>query len=87
MRAFEALRAKWDATAFGSIRERILHAMAMSRMDQAIDFLIRLALEEPIRTAAMAVKALSIHRRDARIRELLQDAASKRKELLPLISL
>jgi HEAT repeat protein len=86
-RAFDALRSKWDATAFGSIRERILHAMAMSRMDQAIDFLVRLALEEPIRTAAMAVKALSLHRRDARIRELLKDAGYRRKELLPLISL
>jgi HEAT repeat protein len=76
--AFDALRQKWDATAFGSIRERILHAMAASRTDPAIAFLTRLVAEEPFKTAVQALRALAIHRRDARIRNLVEEAVAKR---------
>ncbi len=84
-KAFEALRTKWDSTAFGEIRERILDAMAASRTDQAIEFLIGLVADEPARTAAMAVKALAIHRRDAKIHGLVREAAAKRGKDLDLV--
>ena len=80
-RAFEALRQKWDSTAFGEIRERVLHAMAASRTDKAIEFLMGLVKDEPERTAALAVKALSIHRRDSRIISMIEEAGRLRLDL------
>lgn len=76
--AFDALRQKWDATAFGTIRERILHAMAASRTDPAIAFLTRLVAEEPFKTAVQALRALAMHRRDSRIRGLVEEAVARR---------
>ncbi len=83
-RAFETLRIKWDSTAFGPIRERILQAMAASRSDKAVEFLTGLIAEEPARTAALAMHALAMHRRDERIRSLVQDAMKKRENVKDL---
>ena len=84
-RAFEVLRAKWDATAFGEIRGALLTAMASSRNERAIQFLVSMIASEPVRTAAMAVKALGMHRHDERIRTLVQNAAAARPELAATI--
>jgi len=79
-KAFTALREKWDSTAFGPIRERILHAMSASRTDTAIDFLLSLLIREPARTALLVANALTLHKRDERICRLVQEAVNKRPE-------
>jgi HEAT repeat protein len=79
-RAFEVLRAKWDSTAHGPLRQRLLHAMAVSRNEGAIGFLCRLAAEEPVRIANLAIEALSIHWFDARIAALAAELAQKRPD-------
>jgi HEAT repeat protein len=77
-KAFTALREKWDSTAFGPIRERILHAMSASRTDTAIEFLLNLLAREPARTATLAANALALHKRDERICRLVHEAVNKR---------
>ena len=84
-RAFDALREKWDATPFGTLRERILQAIAMSRTEKAIGFLNGLIAREPLRTASMAVRALSMHRRDSRIAAMVEANLEARPELASVI--
>lgn len=80
-RAFEAIRAKWNVTVTGPIRERLLQAMSMSRTESAIQFLLGLVAEEPVRIAVMATEALAIHRRDSRIEALVAQLAVQRPEI------
>lgn len=84
-RAFDALRKKWDETPFGTMSERLLHAMALSRMEKAIEFLNGLIATEPPRVASMAVRALATHRRDPRIAGLLEANLEQRPELEAVI--
>jgi hypothetical protein len=84
-RAFEALRDKWDSTPFGTMSERILYAMALSRTERALDHLHGLIANEPFRVASMAVRALAIHRRDERISERMRRHLEDRPELASVI--
>ena len=69
----------------GAVRERVLHAMSLSRTEKALTFLVSLAVQEPLRTAKLAAKALLLHRHDARILEMLRNAGTLRPEITQLV--
>jgi hypothetical protein len=78
--AFEILKQKWGRTANAQARKIILLAMASSRREDPIAFLISVVKEAAMQTAADAVEALSVYRSNDRIRKLLADAIAERNQ-------
>jgi hypothetical protein len=78
--AFEVLREKWARTVAMPVRRILLSAMAASRLDDAIAFLISLVETASVPTAAAAVEALSIYSGNERVRKSVGDAVSVRSE-------
>jgi hypothetical protein len=78
--AFAALKEKWERTVRRETRSVLLLAMASSRLEEAIEFLISTVSEAPARIAVEALQALAIYRSSARVRDAVQTAVSRRNE-------
>jgi HEAT repeat protein len=78
--AFEVLREKWARTIAMPVRRVLLSAMAASKLDEAIAFLVSLVETASVPTAAAAVEALSIYSRNERVRKSVGDAVSVRSD-------
>jgi len=77
--AYEVLRDKWSRTVGMPTKKILLAAMAASKLDEAIAFLVSLIETESIPTAAAAIEALSIYSRNERVRKSVNDAVLARR--------
>jgi hypothetical protein len=77
---FEVLREKWARTIAMPVPRVLLSAMAASKLDEAIAFLVSLVETASVPTAAAAVEALSIYSRNERVRKSVGDVVSVRSE-------
>jgi len=78
--AFEVLKEKWRRTVGGEVRQILLVAMACSRLESAISYLLAIVGDASPKTAAQAIEALASYRSSERIRTLLQTIVRKRNE-------
>jgi HEAT repeat protein len=78
--AYEVLRESWSRTVAMPVRGVLLGAMAASKLEDAIAFLISLVETESIATAAAAIEALSIFCLNERVRKSVGAAVSVRGE-------
>jgi hypothetical protein len=76
--AFPLLRAAWDEIATAERRRALLLAMAMLRLDEAVEFLLARVSEDSERSAADAVAALVLYGRDAAVRARIESSIAKR---------
>ena len=77
--AFPLLRKAWEETARAEKRRALLLAMAMLRVDEAVEFLFERVEQDTERAAADAIAALAIYGRDEAVRARLENSVSKRK--------
>jgi len=82
--AYEVLKEKWDRTVLMPDKKILLLAMAASKLDEAISFLVSLVESAGAQIAAAAVEALSIYRQNDRVTKAVRDAVATRHEK-PLI--
>lgn len=76
--AFPILRKSWEATAEPERKRTLLLAMAMLRLDEAVEFLIERVSEDSERPAADAIAALALYSRDDAVRERIESTIAKR---------
>lgn len=76
--AFEVLREKWARTIAMPVRRVLLSAMAASKLDDAIAFLVSLIQTESVPTAAATLEALSIYSRNERVKQSVSNAVVAR---------
>ena len=76
--AYDALREKWERSVGSSTRKTLLGAMASSRLDDAIAFLVSLVESANIQTAGDAVEALTIYRHSERVTNKVREALAAR---------
>jgi HEAT repeat protein len=79
-RAFELLKDKWQRTVGGALRQVLLVAMACSRLEAAIAYLLVIVGEANPRTSAQAIEALAPYRSSERIQSSLQKIVQERDE-------
>lgn len=79
-RALEILKDKWQRTVRGPLRQVLLVAMACSRLEPAIAYLLAIAAEASPQTAAQAIEVLATYRSSERIRLSLQKVVQERNE-------
>jgi hypothetical protein len=75
--ALEPLKACWPRCLSAELRERILLAIAMSRLPAAIDHLLEIVAADSEKDALAAMSALKIHNYDPRLRERLEPIVQK----------
>jgi HEAT repeat protein len=78
--AFDFLKEKWERSAGGRLRKTLLLAMALTRADAAIEFLVALLESGNVQTARDTITALALYRDNQRIRQLIEAAVSRRGE-------
>lgn len=78
--AYAVLREKWERTVGKPARKVLLMAMAASRLDEAITFLVGLVEGERVHTAVDAVEALAIYKLNERVSQVVRQAVSGRRE-------
>jgi hypothetical protein len=78
--AIEALAELFSRTADPETRRCILLALATSRTEPAIGFLLELIREGSAQTAVLAVKSMAIHRADAKLRAEVSRAVEARTD-------
>ena len=78
--AHQVLKGKWDRTVLLPEKKVLLVAMAASKLDAAIAFLISLVKSGSAPIAAAAVEALSIYRHNERVSTSVRSAVMARKE-------
>jgi hypothetical protein len=76
--AYNALRQKWERSIGSSARKTLLVAMASSRLDDAVSFLISLVESVSPQTAGDAIEALSIYRHNQRVTNQVREALATR---------
>ena len=76
--AFDLLKEKWERSAGGALRKTLLLAMAITRSEAAIAFLISLLESANLQTAKDTVTALAIYRDNEKIRRSVEEAVSRR---------
>lgn len=79
-RALEILKDKWQRTVGGDLRHVLLVAMACSRLESAIEYLLAIVREASPKIAAQAIEALATYKSSERIRSLLQTVVQQRNE-------
>jgi HEAT repeat protein len=79
-RAFEILKEKWQRTVGGPLRPVLLVAMALSRLEPAIAYLLSIVAEANPRTAAQAIEALASYRSSERVRSGLEEIVRQRHQ-------
>lgn len=78
--ALEVLKEKWRRTVAGPLRQVLLIAMAASRLESAVAYLLNVVEEASPKTAAQAIQALAPYRSSERIRASLQKTVDLRNE-------
>ena len=78
--AFEILKEKWQRTVGGPLRQVLLIAMALSRLEPAIAYLLSIAEAASPQTAAQAIEALAAYRSNEWIRSSLEKIVRQRNE-------
>jgi hypothetical protein len=78
--AYELLKDKWDRTAMLAEKKVLLVAMAASRLDEAIAFLVSLVESASVPIASAAVEAISIYRHNERISESVRKSVMGRPD-------
>jgi HEAT repeat protein len=78
--AFEFLRQKWERSGGGLLRKTLLLAMALTRMDSAIEILVSLLETANLPTAKEAITALAIYRDHEKTRQLAEAAVARRRD-------
>lgn len=76
--AFDILKEKWERSAGGDLRKTLLLAMALTRSEAAIRFLISLLEEGNAQAAKSSLTALAIYRDNEKIRRSVEEAVSRR---------
>ena len=76
--AFPLLRKAWDETAQAERKRALLHAIALLRLDEAVEFLLVRVAEDREPAAADAIAALSLYGRDEAIRKRVEDIVENR---------
>jgi len=76
--AFGLLRTAWEATAEPERKRTLLLAIAMSRLDEAVEFLLARVNQDSERAAADALAALGMYARDETIRARVEAAVAGR---------
>ena len=79
-RAFPVLRETLERNVDVARKSTLLLALALTRDDKAVEFLLRMIREEGASQAARALQAISIYSADERIRERVHEAVSSRGE-------
>jgi hypothetical protein len=75
---FAILTEKWSRTIDAGTRKLLLSAMASSRLEQAVDFLISIVNDAAAPTAALAIEALAPYRNRERVSSAVTEAVAKR---------
>lgn len=78
--AFEVLRNKWERTAARDQRMRVLSAIAMLRVEIAIEFLCSIIATENQTTASDALNSLATFKSNSNIRDAVASAVRKRRD-------
>ena len=78
--AYEVLREKWERTVLMPEKKVLLVAMAASKLDEAIAFLVSLVESASMPIAAAAVKDLAIYRHNERVSKSVRAAVVTRQE-------
>jgi HEAT repeat protein len=76
--AFDRLKEKWERSVDAALKRVLLLAMAMTRSEAAIAFLISLLEGSNTQTAKDTITALAIYRENEKIRRSIEDAISRR---------
>ncbi len=76
--AFPVLREAWSGIAQAERRRTLLLAMAMLRLDEAVEFLLTRLAEDSERAAEDAIRALAIYSRDETVRSRMDQILEKR---------
>lgn len=76
--AFDLLKEKWERSARGVLRKTLLLAMALTRSEEAIRFLVSLLESGNLQTAKDTITALAIYRDNEKIRLSIEEAVSRR---------
>lgn len=79
-KAIELLKEKWQRAVPSATRKTILLALATSRDEAALTFLIAQVNEASVQTAAEIITALALHKSSDRIRQELSGAVDRRGE-------
>jgi len=83
-KAIDVLKKKWERTVRGPLRKTLLLALATSRDEEALNFLVSLLDHGGIESAADVISALAVHKNSERIRQAVSEAVDRRRER-PLI--
>lgn len=78
--AIDLLKRKWQRAARGSVRKTLLLALATSRDEGAITFLLSLLDDGNVETALEVIAALAVHKNSERIRYSVEKAIERRGE-------
>ena len=78
--AYSVLQEKWNRTILMPAKRVLLAAMAVSKLEDAIAFLVSLVESANAQTAVAAVEALCIYRHNERVSKSVLTAALTRKE-------
>ncbi len=79
-RAFEVLKDKWQRTVGAELRHVLLIAMASSRLETAVAYLLSIVAEASPATAVQAMEALGSYRSNERIRSSLEKIVQQRNQ-------
>lgn len=78
--ALEILLGRWDREIAAEGRRRLLPAIALARLPEAVEFLVGLVERGHRSVAGEAVEALGPYRHDAQVRQKVETAVAKRGE-------
>ena len=78
--AIDFLRSMWPRAGHSPIRKTLLLALAVSRNEDAVNFLMALLDEAPLSAAAEIINALAIHKNSERVRRSVSEAVDRRRE-------
>jgi hypothetical protein len=78
--AYAVLKDKWARTVLMPEKKVLLVAMAASKLDEAISFLVSLVESASVPIAAATIEALSIYRHSERVSKVVSDAVATRQE-------
>jgi HEAT repeat protein len=76
--AFPLLRKAWDETAQAERKRALLHAVALLRLDEALEFLLARVAEDREAAAGDALSALALYSRDESVRKRVEEIVGKR---------
>jgi len=76
--ALPLLQQAWHATSQATLRRTLLLAMAMLRLDEAVEFLLMRLAEDGEKSALGALAALGLYGRDETVRSRIQEILAKR---------